>query len=67
MLWTVGARWCTTVHMPETTLSETIKVRVLPEWKTQLAKQALREGLDISDIARRAINEFIKRNLRRKI
>lgn len=52
--------------MPAATLSETIKVRLLPEWKAQLKQQAIREGLDISDIARRAVSEFIKRNKRRK-
>lgn len=52
--------------MATMTLSETIKVRLRPEWKAQLEQQAKSEGLAISDIARRAVAEFITRNRRRK-
>lgn len=52
--------------MPEQLLSETIKVRVRPECKKRLGQIANHEHLDVSDIARRALNEYLLRNARRK-
>lgn len=52
--------------MAKTPLTETIKVRLAPDWKTRLQKIAAEEGLELSDIARRAIAEMLARHPRRK-
>lgn len=43
-----------------------IKTRVLPEWKDSLERIAKQEHLTLSDIVRRALNEFMARRKRTK-
>ena len=47
-------------------LTEEIKLRIPQEWKLRLLAEAASEGLDLSDIGRRALAEFLQRRRRRK-
>lgn len=46
--------------------SESVKTRIKPEWKVRLQQLAASENLELSDIVRRALNEFIARNRSKK-
>jgi predicted transcriptional regulator len=48
------------------TLTESVKTRIPEEWKAKLEHIAESETLDVSDIVRRAIAEFIARRNARK-
>ena len=52
--------------MAKQPLTEEIKLRIPPEWKLRLLAEAASEGLDLSDIGRRALAEFLSRRRRRK-
>jgi len=61
-LWTSGRQWCTLFHMKHEALTDQIKTRVQPSVKKAFQSIAVRRHLDVSDIVREALREYLSKD-----